>query len=436
MATEGGVSKALALYREGRFEDALAALDRGAAGVDGPTADYLRGIVLKDSGRDREAVEAFDRAIAAHPDLERAYYHRGTARFLAGDKQGALRDLERAVEAEPDFLFATYNYGVAAVAARDWERAKKAFSRCLELDPAQRDEYVNLLVEIGRGQAQEEVYAQGHRLKNLLGVVGDHYRTLLEEIEHLGKDIPDKVCVRAEAIEDELNHVYDDMVQFLRAVDTGPPSVELIDVRDLVEKALFALSPRLRDMRVARDFAASLPDVIGDRKALGEALMNVLTNAVEACQTQARSTADPDRPHAPPSAHGEVVVKIEPIDDIPSIPGIDSVAITVRDTGPGIAPEHLPRIFEFGYTTKRFGSGLGLSYADRVVRAHGGRIDVRSRSGEGATVTLVLPASPVGAPNLRTLGLRSLLFEDLRGLAIRGPASQGGQFERPHLGED
>ena len=431
MATEGGVGKALASYREGRFEDALAALAEGEPGVDGPTADYLRGIVLKDSGRDKEAVEAFDRAIAAHPDLERAYYHRGTARFLAGDRQGALRDLERAVETEPDFLFAVYNFGVAAVGARDWDRAKRAFARCLELDPAQRDEYVNLLVEIGRGQAQEEVYAQGHRLKNLLGVVGDHYRTLLEDIEHLGKSVPDAVCVRAEAIEDELNRLYDDMVQFLRAVDTAPPAVDLIDVRELVEKALFALSPRLRDIRVERDFAGAVPDLIADRKALGEALMNVLTNAVEACQMTPKAPPAFESPNAPPAARGEIHVAIRPVDDKPEIPGIDSVSVEIRDSGPGIAPEHLSRIFEFGYTTKRFGSGLGLSYADRVVKAHGGRIDVRSRPGEGATVTLILPASPIGAPNLRTLGLRSLLFEDLRGLAIRGVGSQSGAHPMP-----
>jgi len=118
----------------GLVEDALAALDAPASvAADPAVSAYLRGIVLKDSNRDAEAAECFDKALALRPDLERAHYHRGTARFLAGDKQGALRDLERAVEGEPDFLFAVYNLGVAAVALRDWERAKRAFARCLEL---------------------------------------------------------------------------------------------------------------------------------------------------------------------------------------------------------------------------------------------------------------------------------------------------------------
>jgi signal transduction histidine kinase len=395
---------ALRFYSEGAFAGALEVVDEVLArDPQVAAAHYLRGLTLKDSGRDAEAAEAFDRALALDAGLERAYYHRGTARFLAGDKDGALRDLERAIEEEPDFVFAVYNLGVVAVAKRDWERAKRAFARCLELDPGNREEYVDLLVEIGRGEAQEESYAQGHRIKNLLGVVGDNYRTLQAELDDAGAPAP----IRAEAarVAEELAHVYKDMVQFLRAVDATPPEVDLLDVRELVEKCLFALSPRLKNIGVERDFSPWVPDVIADRKSLAEALLNVLTNAIEACGA---------RPDA------RVRITIKPVDAIVEVPGIDSVGIEVRDTGPGIAPEHLPRIFEFGYTTKRFGSGLGLSYADRVVRAHGGRIDVQSRPGEGAVVTLVLPASPVGAPNLRTLGLRSLLFEDLRGLAIRG----------------
>jgi signal transduction histidine kinase len=424
MVAEGGVSQALHLYREGRFEDALAALDARAEAVDPALGAYLRGIVLKDSGRDGEAVECFDRALALRPDLERAHYHRGTARFLAGDKQGALRDLERAVETEPDFLFAVYNLGVAAVGARDWDRARRAFARCLELDPAQREEYVSLLVEIGRGQAQEEVYAQGHRLKNLLGVVGDHYRTLLGELLDLPEGaVPAPTGARARAIEGELFAVYQDMVQFLRAVDTAPPAVDLLDIRDVIDKCLFALSPRLRDLRIERRFDAWVPEVIADRKSLGEALANILTNAVEALQHRAEEAG-------PGGAAGVIEIAVRAIDDVPHVPGIDSVEVEVRDNGPGIAPEHLARIFEFGYTTKRFGSGLGLSYADRVVRAHGGRITVRSPQGEGTTVSLVLPASPCGAPNLRTLSLRSLLFEDLRALAIRGSAGEATRRRR------
>ncbi len=412
-AADRALDEALRHYHEGQFERALASLDEALARApDLPAAHYLRGLVLKDAGREAEAVAAFDRVLAAGAALDRAWFQRGTARFLAGDHEGAVDDLERAAAAEPDFVFAHYNLGVAAVAVRDWDRAKRAFARCLELDPGNRDEYVSLLVEIGRGAAQEEVYQQGHRLKNLLGVVGDHYRAL--EAALAGSASPE-VRELARRVGEELGRVYQDMVQFLRAVDQDPPEVDLIDVRELADACLFALSPRLRGIEVEREFARWAPEVIGDRKSLAEALRNILTNAVEACE---------GRPGA------RIAVRVRPIDVVPDVPGVDTVEIQVRDTGPGIAPEHLPHVFEFGFTTKRFGSGLGLSYANRVLRAHGGKIEIASRPGEGATVTVTLPASPLGAPNLRTLGPRSVLFEDLRALLIRSGAHAGRAAER------
>lgn len=69
--------------------------------------------------------------------------------------------------------------------------------------------------------------------------------------------------------------------------------------------------------------------------------------------------------------------------------GVAAVAVT--DTGRGIAPEHLPHIFRPFYTTKGNGTGLGLSLARRIVEEHGGRIEVNSTLGHGATFTVFLP---------------------------------------------
>jgi len=65
--------------------------------------------------------------------------------------------------------------------------------------------------------------------------------------------------------------------------------------------------------------------------------------------------------------------------------------LTVRDTGPGIPPEILPRIFEPFFTTKATGTGLGLSISYGIVREHLGTVDVESRPGQGTTFTLTLP---------------------------------------------
>jgi signal transduction histidine kinase len=72
------------------------------------------------------------------------------------------------------------------------------------------------------------------------------------------------------------------------------------------------------------------------------------------------------------------------------------IQITVADTGRGIPPEHLSRIFDPFFTTKERGTGLGLAVSDRLIRAQGGRIAVRSEPGKGCVFTVVLPAMSQG----------------------------------------
>jgi two-component system sensor histidine kinase FlrB len=73
--------------------------------------------------------------------------------------------------------------------------------------------------------------------------------------------------------------------------------------------------------------------------------------------------------------------------------GADGVEITARDTGPGIAADDLPRIFEAGFSTRPGSSGLGLAVCQRILEQHGGTIGVESRLGEGATFWLRLPGT-------------------------------------------
>jgi signal transduction histidine kinase len=71
--------------------------------------------------------------------------------------------------------------------------------------------------------------------------------------------------------------------------------------------------------------------------------------------------------------------------------GADGVWVSVSDTGGGIPPEQINRIFEPFYTTKKRGTGLGLMIVQRIVRAHGGRIELESHVGRGTTFRIRLP---------------------------------------------
>jgi len=126
----------------------------------------------------------------------------------------------------------------------------------------------------------------------------------------------------------------------------------------------------VNNIKLEVDVASELPVVRGNRQALQQVFINLLTNAV----------------HAMPSG-GELSVRAVRQDH-------RKVTITVRDTGCGISNEHLPFIFDPFFTTKDVGkgTGLGLSVSYGIVKKHGGRISVDSTPGKGSTFTVDLPA--------------------------------------------
>ena len=77
--------------------------------------------------------------------------------------------------------------------------------------------------------------------------------------------------------------------------------------------------------------------------------------------------------------------------EVAATSGDDSVAVAVRDNGPGIPPEKLVSIFDPYFTTKPEGSGLGLWIAQQIVTAHGGTLKVQNATGQGAVFTMTLP---------------------------------------------
>ena len=126
----------------------------------------------------------------------------------------------------------------------------------------------------------------------------------------------------------------------------------------------------VNNIKLGVDLATDLPVVRGNRQALQQVFINLLTNAVHAM-----------------SSGGELLVR--------AVRGNDrKIVITVRDTGSGIAEEHLPYIFDPFFTTKKVGKGTGLdlSVSHGIIKKHGGIITVDSSPGKGSTFTIVLPA--------------------------------------------
>jgi signal transduction histidine kinase len=152
-----------------------------------------------------------------------------------------------------------------------------------------------------------------------------------------------------------------------------------VSVADLFTRVSDRHLPAMRDRGVVLEqhIAPGTPEVRGDAARLEQALQNLATNAIR---------------HTPPG--GRVVLEASHPDD--------SVKIVVRDTGSGIPPEHLPRVFDRFYkvdaarsgTSLPSGSGLGLSIVRAIVERHGGTVTASNAPEGGATFELVLPSSP------------------------------------------
>jgi signal transduction histidine kinase len=149
-----------------------------------------------------------------------------------------------------------------------------------------------------------------------------------------------------------------------------------VSLSAVLQKVISLRQPAGRDVgiEIIRRPADHLPRVLGDPLLLHQVFLNMLLNAEQAI-------AGTTRP-------GQIEVTTSAVEG--------QVIVTIRDTGPGIPPEALQRIFEPFYTTKEVGqgTGLGLAIAYGIIQDHGGRITAANHPDGGAVLTVTLPAAP------------------------------------------
>jgi signal transduction histidine kinase len=236
---------------------------------------------------------------------------------------------------------------------------------------------VTATAEVARHDVLAGVYAHGHRVKNLLGIIGARARSA-RKAAHDGE-----LADRLKDLEVDVTALYEEWAQYLRSMQAPTPTIELVPLSPLLHEVVVAAQARTQQVPIALETAAGLPDVRGDRMLLREAMLNVISNAAEACAT----------------AGGEVSVRVRSVAS-PAGGTAPIVELVVADTGPGIPRAHLGRLFVPGFTTKETGSGVGLAIAERVVAAHHGRITVDSEEGRGTTITITLPTDKSGLLSL------------------------------------
>ena len=171
-----------------------------------------------------------------------------------------------------------------------------------------------------------------------------------------------------------LERLIQDVLLFTRGESLGRDRIEL---RSLLDEAAQTIAPLCAERGVRFVPTLEVGDFImtGSRKALAGALINLLENALQACE-------------ASPPGDGQVTLAAQ-VDQ-----GL--VSVSVRDSGVGMSAETQARIFEPFFTTRGQGTGLGLAIALGVARAHGGRISVQSQPGAGSEFILALPVASPG----------------------------------------
>jgi signal transduction histidine kinase len=327
-------------------------------------------------------VRAYRRAIALKPDYAPAHNNLGVVYRNRGDTRRALECFGRAIFADPDYPIAYHN--VASIYLGENEQLVRCdLPRYLGAREEPTEMVCRLLlamVDAARADAYQRTWQEMHRVKNLLGLLGSRARSAAERTRDRA----------AQTVVDLTERTYDEIARRLRALRREAPSLRPTDVGEVVRHAVQAVKAAApAKIQFTVRLAGHVPQVRADGEQLGEAIRNVLTNAVEAM---------------PGGGKVGVAVRQER----------SHVEIRISDTGAGIAPEHRSSVLVPGFSTKRGGSGLGLTIARGVLFDHGGDLSLESAPGKGTTVTLRLPLGEPFVPAATQLHLRPVLLEDAR----------------------
>jgi signal transduction histidine kinase/CheY-like chemotaxis protein len=262
-------------------------------------------------------------------------------------------------------------------------------------------------VDITERRQSEEALRQSQKMEaigQLTGGVAHDFNNLLTIVRSATdflrrRDLPEDRRRRyIDAISDTVDRAAKLTTQLLAFARRQPLKPQTFNVSNQVESLAQLIRPLVGSrIRVETDIADSEYFAIADVAQFETALINFAVNGRDAMQGE-----------------GQLTIRVRKVEAIPALRGFGDrpgafIAISVRDTGTGIAPENLAAIFEPFFTTKEVGkgTGLGLSQAFGFAKQSDGDIAVESEPGEGATFTIYLPQAEAPAPAERMDATRS-----------------------------
>jgi two-component system, sporulation sensor kinase E len=249
-----------------------------------------------------------------------------------------------------------------------------------------RDRAGGVLIEIKRTEALREIHSLvDHsrvltRLGQMAAGVAHEIRNPLQTINlELGilrgaKNLSsDEVSEHVRTALDEIQRLQRAVSGFLKVARLQRMSLDSLDPADLLEEIHQAHEAEANlaglDLELIQE--STLPEITADREVLRQALQNLVRNAIQAT----------------PSREGRVILR--------GAANGEEIRLSVEDTGPGIPPENMERVFDLYFTTKEGGSGVGLALVRQAVEMHNGRVELASKRGEGTVVQVRIPVRSV-----------------------------------------
>lgn len=212
-----------------------------------------------------------------------------------------------------------------------------------------------------------------HELKNPLSAIDLNLHLLVEELR-AGQVLPRGANEYLDVIQAEIRRLNALAENFLRLSRPAPPHLGPVDVAAILRHVLTIVAREADDRKVEvrTDLAAAGPQFLGDEAQLCQVFLNVFLNALQAMR-----------------GGGTLRVSTGTAND-------GMIEVQVADSGIGIPPDDLDRIFDPYFTTRQEGLGLGLAIAKRIIEDHRGKIVVRSTPGVGSLVSIRLPMTAGG----------------------------------------